>query len=260
MVEQIREKISNHRKRIIPVLIALSLLSGLIVSILSTPNAQADYYKGCGYGYNSSGGGFGYGTGNAFGYGYGLNHVFGFGYGYQVCPPTPTTTTTAPVTTTTSSGGGGGTTTTTSASTTTTTGPTTTTTAPSSTTTTAPPTVKVPVLIFVKVLGESTAVSVPLQFRCTPAATCHVVATLEIPRPYLNGKPEPNTREVVLSTERFTLAAGQTGKVTFYYNAAGRSVITLFRYHNSYHLSLVTSVTGGSQHDVQWVAFHKSIR
>jgi hypothetical protein len=136
MVKQIQEKISRQRRRIVPALIALSLLSGLVVSLVSTPNALADYYKGCGYGYNSSGGGFGYGTGNAFGYGYNQYGVFGFGYGYQVCPPPPTTTTTM-VTTTTSGGGGGGTTTTTSA-TTTTTAPTTTTTV--STTTTTPST------------------------------------------------------------------------------------------------------------------------
>jgi hypothetical protein len=140
MVEQIREKISNHRKRIVPGLIALSLLSGLIVSVLSTPNAQADYYLGCGYGYNSSGGGFGYGTGATHAYGYGLNHVFGFGYGYQVCPPS-TTTTLPTTTTTTGGGGGGGGTTTTTSSTTTTTAPVTTTTA-STPTTTAPPTKK----------------------------------------------------------------------------------------------------------------------
>jgi hypothetical protein len=71
MVEQIKEKISSHRRRIVPALVALSLLSGVMVSLLSTPSAQADYYKGCGYGYNASGGGFGYGTGFAFGYGYG---------------------------------------------------------------------------------------------------------------------------------------------------------------------------------------------
>jgi hypothetical protein len=131
MVEQIREKISNHRKKIVPGLIALSLLSGLVVSLVSTPNALADYNVGCGYGYNSSGGGFGYGTGNAFGYGYGLNGVFGFGYGNQVCPTT--TTTTQPTTTTTSGVGG---TTTTSSTTTTSTTSTTTTTAPVTTTTT----------------------------------------------------------------------------------------------------------------------------
>jgi len=124
MVEQIQQKISHHRRRIIPGLLVLSLLSGVIVSVLSTPNAQADYYKGCGYGYNSSAGGFGYGTGFAFGYGYGLNGAFGYGNGSQVCPP-PTTTTTV--------GGGGGvsgttTTTTTTGSTTTTIGTTTTTT------------------------------------------------------------------------------------------------------------------------------------
>lgn len=246
MVEQIRAKISSHRKKIVPALVALSLLSGLVVSLVSTPNALADYYTGCGYGYNSSGGGFGYGTGISFGYGYGLNGVFGFGYGNQVCPPTTTTTV---------AGGGGG------SGGTTTTAPTTTTTAAVTTTTTkSPPPRKVPVLIFVKVLGESTAVSVPLEFRCTPAATCHVVATLEIPRPYVNGKKTAATRERVLSTERFTLAKGHTGKVTFYYNAEGRSVITLFLYHNFFHFSLVTSVTGGRQHHVQYVAFHKSVR
>lgn len=133
MVKQIQEKISSHRKRIVPLLVALSLLSGVVVSLVSTPNAQADYYVGCGYGYNSSGGGFGYGTGYAFGYGYGLNGVFGYGNGDQVCPPPPPTTT-LPVTTTTAHGG---TTTTTIAGTTTTTAPGTTTTAPV-TTTTAP--------------------------------------------------------------------------------------------------------------------------
>ena len=251
MVEQIRAKISSQRKRIVPGLVALSLLSGLIVSIVSTPSAQADFFKGCGYGYNASGGGFGYGTGNAFGYGYGLNGVFGYGFGNQVCPPLPTTTI--------GGGGGGGGTTTTSTSTTTST--TSTTTAPTTTTTTkSPPPRKVPVIIFVKVLGKSTAVSVPLEFRCTAAATCHVFATLDIPRPYINGKPTPATREVVLSTERFTLAKGHTGKVTFYYNAAGRSVITLFLYHNFFHFSLITTVTGGRRHHVQWVGFHKTVR
>jgi hypothetical protein len=130
MVEQIRDKISSHRKRIVPALIALSLLSGIFVSVLSTPNAQADYYVGCGYGYNSTGDVFGYGTGIAFGYGYGLNGVFGYGFGNEVCPPAVTTTTTG-------GGGGGGGTTTTTKPTTTTTGPTTTTTKPT-TTTTAP--------------------------------------------------------------------------------------------------------------------------
>jgi len=130
VVEQIREKISNHRKKIVPGLIALSLLSGLVVSIVSTPNALADYNVGCGYGYNSSGGGFGYGSGNAFGYGYNQYGVFGFGYGNQVCPPPPPTTTTTL---------GVGSTTTSTAPTTTTTAPATTTTAPVTTTTKAPP-------------------------------------------------------------------------------------------------------------------------
>jgi len=128
MVEQFQQKLSHHRRRIIPGLLVLSLLSGVIVSVLSTPNAQADYYLGCGYGYNSSGGGFGYGTGIGHAYGYGDNHdgVFQFGYGYQVCPDATTTTTT-----TGGGGGGGGTTTTTTA-----TGATTTTTATGATTTT----------------------------------------------------------------------------------------------------------------------------
>jgi hypothetical protein len=132
VVNQIQAKISGQRKRIVPALIVLSLLSGALVSVFSTPSAQADYYKGCGYGYNSSAGGFGYGTGFAFGYGYGLNGLFGYGYGSQVCPP-PTTTTTSGG----GGGGGGGTTTTSTSSTTTTTAPTSTTTAPN-TTTTAP--------------------------------------------------------------------------------------------------------------------------
>ena len=245
MVKQIQGKISSHRKRIVPALIALSLLSGVLVSLLSTPSAQADYYLGCGYGYNSNGGGFGYGTGFAFAYGYDLNHVFGYGYGDQVCPPAPTTTTTL---------GGGGTT---STSTSTTAAPTTTTTAPTTTTTTRPPPPrKVPVLIFVKVLGPTTAVSVRHQFRCTSAATCHIVAKLEIPRPYIHGVRTPATREVVLSTEKFTLAKGHTGAITFYYNAEGRSVTALFIHHHFYHLSLVTTVTGGHRH-VWWVPINK---
>ena len=132
MAQRIREKISYNRKRIIPGLIALSLLSGVVVTLISIPSAQADFYTGCGYGYNSSAAGFGYGTGNAYAYGYGLTGVggqtgvFGFGYGNQVCPPTTTTTTGG------GGGGGGTTTTTTTLSGTTTTLPTTTTTKPPS--------------------------------------------------------------------------------------------------------------------------------
>jgi hypothetical protein len=246
MVKQIQEKVSSHRKRIVPALIALSLLSGVFVSLLSTPNAQADYYVGCGYGYNSTATSFGYGTGIAFGYGYGLNGVFGYGFGNEVCPPAVTTTTT----------GSGGTTTTSTSSTTTTTAPTTTTTAVTTTTTRRPPPRKVPVLTGVKVLGPTTPVSVRLQFRCTSATTCHVVAKLEIPRPYIHGVRTAATREVVLSTEKFTLAKGHTGDITFYYNAEGRSVTALFIYHHFYHLSLVTTVTGGHRH-VWWVPINK---
>src|SRR5665213_1544069 len=99
MVQQIQRTLVSQRKRIVPGLIALALLAGVIVSIISTPSAQADYYTGCGYGYNSAASGFGYGTGFAFGYGYGLNGVFGYGNGDQVCPVATTTTTI---------GGGGG--------------------------------------------------------------------------------------------------------------------------------------------------------
>jgi hypothetical protein len=247
VVKQIQQKVSSHRRRIVPALVALSLLSGVMVSLLSTPSAQADYYKGCGYGYNASGGGFGYGTGFAFGYGYGLNGVFGYGFGDQVCPPTPTTTQPA--------GGGGGTTTTVSGGTTTTTATGATTTTIAVTTTTTPPR-KVPVLIFLKVLGPTTGSRVQQEFRCTSTAACHVVAKLEIPRPYINGKRIPATREVVLSTERLALAPGQTGVITFNYNAEGRSVTALFIHHHFYHLSLVTTVTGGHRH-VWWVPINK---
>jgi len=50
MAQHIREKIAHNRKRIVPGLVALSLLSGVVVSLMSTPNAQADFYTGCGYG------------------------------------------------------------------------------------------------------------------------------------------------------------------------------------------------------------------
>jgi hypothetical protein len=126
MVQAIQKSIVNQRKKIIPGLIALALLAGLVISLIGTTNAQADYFVGCGYGYNSSGTGFGYGpTGAAHGYGFNQSGTnFGYGNGEQVCPTT----------TTTSVGGGGG-----GGSTTTTAPGTTTTTAPGTTTTTAPP-------------------------------------------------------------------------------------------------------------------------
>ena len=132
MVLRVRKTISDHRKRLLPGLVALSLLAGIIVSVVSLPNAQADLTNGCGYGYGSDSLSYGYGTG--YGYGYG-GSGFAFGYGYQIgtggqaCPTTTTTTTTTtvpPTTTTTSPGGG--TTTTSTTSTTTTTVPATTTT------------------------------------------------------------------------------------------------------------------------------------
>ena len=93
MVKQIQEKITSHRKRIVPILVALSLLSGLAVSLVSTPSALADYNIGCGYGYNSTGSTGGTGTGIQYGYGYLANNAFGYGYGNEVCPLAVTTAT-----------------------------------------------------------------------------------------------------------------------------------------------------------------------
>lgn len=81
---QIRELLSSNRQRILPILLALALLAGVIVSIVASPNAQADYSFGCGYGYSSNGTTFGYGS--SYGYGYVNGTQFGFGYGYQECP------------------------------------------------------------------------------------------------------------------------------------------------------------------------------
>jgi hypothetical protein len=120
MIERSKGFVVVHKRKILPALISLSLLAGLVVSIVETQGAQADYYLGCGYGYNSSGN-FGYGS--SYGYGYGLNHVYGYGNGDQVCPASSGGG---------GGGGGGGATTTTTSPTTTTTLPTTTTTAPKS--------------------------------------------------------------------------------------------------------------------------------
>jgi hypothetical protein len=88
MVQKVRKALSDHRKRLLPGLVALSLLAGVMVSIFAIPSAQADYTQGCGFGYSSTGSS-GYGTG--FGYGY-LKGVFGYGYGNTVCPISITTT------------------------------------------------------------------------------------------------------------------------------------------------------------------------
>jgi hypothetical protein len=72
----------------LPVLISLSLLAGVVVSLVETQGAQADYYTGCGYGYSFNHV-FGFGTG--YGYGYDLNVHYGYGYGNTQCP-IPTTT------------------------------------------------------------------------------------------------------------------------------------------------------------------------
>ncbi len=83
MSERVMGIFSANRKRMLPVLVALSLFAGLFVSVLHTMKAQADYYVGCGYGY-SSGGAWGYGGGHTYGYGYAGNFVNG--YGSPVCP------------------------------------------------------------------------------------------------------------------------------------------------------------------------------
>jgi Putative Ig domain len=85
MIARATKSFTDHKKRLIPLAVAVALLLGLFVSLAVTPNAQADYAVGCGYGYSSTGT-FGYGSGNAFGYGYGTGGTFHFGYGDQVCP------------------------------------------------------------------------------------------------------------------------------------------------------------------------------
>ncbi len=109
---RLQRSFMSQRKRLVPGVIALSLVAGIAVSILETQGAQADYTHACNFGYASDG--VTSGTGSAYGYGY-LNGVLTYGAGNQVCPPT--TPTTAATTTTTAA------TTTTTAATTTTTAP-----------------------------------------------------------------------------------------------------------------------------------------
>ena len=109
---RLQRSFMSQRKRLVPGVIALSLVAGIAVSIIETQGAQADYTHACNFGYASDG--VTSGTGSAYGYGY-LNGVLTYGAGNQVCPPT--TPTTAATTTTT------GATTTTTAATTTTTAP-----------------------------------------------------------------------------------------------------------------------------------------
>lgn len=120
MIVRTKSLVSRNRRRILPALVALSLLAGVVVSIVETQGAQADYYTGCGYGYSSTGTA-GFGTG--FGYGYDQNGNFSYGIGNTVCPPPPS-----------NNNGGGGATTTTSSTTTTTIATTTTTIATTTTT------------------------------------------------------------------------------------------------------------------------------
>jgi hypothetical protein len=90
---RIRESLAHHRRKILPSLLAVTLAAGFAVSIIATPNAQADYSTGCGYGYNSSATGFGNGAGIGHGYGYLKNGSFGYGYGNEICPLAVTTMT-----------------------------------------------------------------------------------------------------------------------------------------------------------------------
>ena len=55
MVQRFSRKISAQRNRILPLLIALGLLSGIFVNVLSTPNAQANSYSACSNGYTGLG-------------------------------------------------------------------------------------------------------------------------------------------------------------------------------------------------------------
>jgi outer membrane protein OmpA-like peptidoglycan-associated protein len=106
MVNQAKSFLSLHRRKVIPAVLSVSLLAGLITSIVVTQGAQADYYIGCTFGYSSTGTP---GTGSGFGYGYDQNGNFSYGIGNTVCPPPPS-----------NNNGGGGATTTTSSTTTTT--------------------------------------------------------------------------------------------------------------------------------------------
>lgn|GEM_PF-3556370 len=120
---RLQRSFMSQRKKLVPGVIALSLVAGIVVSIIETQGAQADYNHQCNFGYASNGTTSGYGS--SYGYGY-LNGVLTFGAGDQVCPPTTPTTAATPTTTTTTSA----TTTTSTQATTTTTAATTTTTAP----------------------------------------------------------------------------------------------------------------------------------
>lgn len=82
----------TNRERVIPLVVAALLLSGLFFSLFGAKPAQADYFTGCGYGYGSTASGFGYGTGSGYGYGYLSNGSFGYGYGNEVCPIVVSTT------------------------------------------------------------------------------------------------------------------------------------------------------------------------
>jgi len=92
-MSRLRQSVVEHRRKIIPSVLAVALAAGFAVSIIATPNAQADYFTGCGYGYNSAAGGFGTGSGAAYSYGYLKNGSFGYGYGNEVCPLVVTTAT-----------------------------------------------------------------------------------------------------------------------------------------------------------------------
>ena len=92
MATRLLGTLRTNRERVIPLLVAALLLSGLFFSLFGAKPAQADYYTGCGYGYGATQSGFGYGTGITYGYGYGNGGTFAYGYGNQVCPITITTT------------------------------------------------------------------------------------------------------------------------------------------------------------------------
>jgi outer membrane protein OmpA-like peptidoglycan-associated protein len=153
--------VAKHRSKMLPGLIALSLLGGLITSVIEINGAQADYFVGCGYGYGLGGTTFGYGYG--YGYGYTTNGDLIFGVGNQVCPPAPP------------NGGGGAAATTTS--TTTTTLQTTTTTSQTTTTTLRKKPKPIPRLFGLHVyFANNSAVITPYYMRLLNSLAAEIIA------------------------------------------------------------------------------------
>jgi hypothetical protein len=91
MMVRAKGLVMSNRSRMVPIAIVVALVAGVIMSIVATHSAQADYYTGCNYGYGSGATGFGSGSGIAYGYGYVSGGSFAYGNGNQVCPLSVTT-------------------------------------------------------------------------------------------------------------------------------------------------------------------------